>query len=347
MRKSRSGFTLIELLVVIAIIAVLIALLLPAVQAAREAARRSQCLNNLKQIGIALANYESAFRVYPFGKGHNYTGTVPGAAGYARWSALSQLLMFIEQGNLFNAINFNLPPETPGMAGAVPFMPPYENPNRENMTACLAQVATFLCPSDVPPIGTWPGGTNYLTNQQTWACDLSDNFPSTIAPNEVARGVFYYLSSTKVASVTDGLSNTAFFSEKIRGTGLPNARTDLLIFDNQTSLDATYLACTQLNARLAAPLTSRQGMSWVMGEMCCTLYNHVAPPNQTSCAAPNFPGNMANMAMQVPPSSLHPGGVNVLMGDASARFIKSSVDLQSWRSVGTRNGGEIISSDAY
>jgi len=347
MRKIRSGFTLIELLVVIAIIAVLIALLLPAVQSAREAARRAQCLNNLKQIGIAIANYESAFRVYPFGKGLNYVATVPGAAAYARWSGLSQLLMFIEQGNLFNSINFSLPPETPGMAGAVPFMPPYEDPNRENMTASLVQVATFLCPSDQPPIGTWPGANNYTANQQTWACDLSENFPSTNAPNEVPRGIFYYNSSVQPAKVTDGLSNTAYFSEKLRGTGAPNPKTDLLIFPNQTSLDATFQACTSLNILTAPPLTSRQGMSWVMGEMCCGLYNHVAPPNQTSCAAPGFTGNMANMAMQVPPSSLHPGGVNVLMGDASGRFIKNSVDLQTWRNLGTRNGGEVISADAF
>ena len=142
--KKRRGFTLIELLVVIAIIAVLIALLLPAVQSAREAARRSQCLNNLKQIGIAIANYESSFKLYPFGKGMPYS--YPGAAAYARWSSHSQLLMFIEQGNLFNSINFNLAPETPGMGSlAFPgFMTPYNQ--AENLTGSQAQVATFLCP---------------------------------------------------------------------------------------------------------------------------------------------------------------------------------------------------------
>src|SRR5438552_4088307 len=123
----RSGFTLIELLVVIAIIAILIALLLPAVQAAREAGRRAQCMNNLKQIGLACHNYSSTYQVLPFGKGNDYTVSMPGAKPYARWSANSQLLSYLEQGNLFNSINFNFPPETPGMNGVFPtFMPAYQ-----------------------------------------------------------------------------------------------------------------------------------------------------------------------------------------------------------------------------
>src|SRR5262245_33635099 len=115
MQRNRRAFTLIELLVVIAIIGLLIALLLPAVQTAREAARRSQCVNNLKQLGLAIHNYVSSFQVLPFGKGDSYATVLPGTPVYARWSAHSQLLMFIEQGSLFNSINFNLPPETPGM----------------------------------------------------------------------------------------------------------------------------------------------------------------------------------------------------------------------------------------
>src|SRR3954466_1197840 len=188
MRGCRA-FTLIELLVVIAIISVLIALLLPAVQAAREAGRRSQCTNNLKQFGLAIHNYLSTYQALPFGKGGSYAASVPGTPVYARWSCNSQLLIFIEQGALFNSINFNLPPETPGMAGAVPFMPAYQNPNRENATASQTQVAVFLCPSDMPPISGWAGGNNYLGNQYTFACDLSESNPSTVAPNETSRGI--------------------------------------------------------------------------------------------------------------------------------------------------------------
>jgi prepilin-type N-terminal cleavage/methylation domain-containing protein/prepilin-type processing-associated H-X9-DG protein len=346
MRTRRTAFTLIELLVVIAIIAVLIGLLLPAVQSAREAARRAQCTNNLKQIGLAIHNYLSAIQVLPFGKGGSYAASLPGTPVFARWSCNSQLLAYIEQGTLFNSINFNLPPETPGMAGAVPFMPAYQNPNRENSTASRTQLATFLCPSDMPPLSEWPGGNNYLGNQQTWACDLSETSPSTNAPNETPRGIFYFNSAVKIADVIDGTSQTAFFSEKIRGQAQPNPRTDMLIFTNQTTLDDTYAACQALPLT-ALPLTSRQGMSWVMGEMCCTSYNHVAGPNGRSCAAPNFPGTMANMAMQVPPSSYHPAGVNVLFGDGTVRFLKNSVSLPTWRALGTRNGGEVVSSDSY
>ena len=348
MRTRRPGFTLIELLVVIAIIAVLIALLLPAVQSAREAARRAQCTNNLKQIGLACHNYLTSFQVLPFGKGGSYTG----AAAYARWSAHSQLLMFIEQGNIFNAINFSLAPETPGMAGDVAFMPAYQNTNRDNSTGSIIQVNAFICPSDPsgPAVAGWPGVNNYLGNMNSWECDLGDQNPSTVSPSDTPHGIFYYHSATKLSQITDGTSNTAFFSEKIRGNGQrdANALSDSMVITAQTTQAALYQTCMTTNPLTATRLTHAQGASWVMGEMCCTEYNHVSTPNTVTCAGLGFANNnMANMPMQVPPSSLHPGGVNVLFGDGSAKFIKNGVSLLVWQALGTRDGGESISSDAY
>mgnify|MGYP001095825504 CR=1 FL=1 len=351
MRSRRSGFTLIELLVVIAIIAVLIALLLPAVQSAREAARRAQCVNNLKQIGLACHNYLSTFHVLPFGKGASYDKITPGTPFFARWSTHSQLLVYIEQGNLYNSINFFWAPETPGMAGDVPFMPAYQNPSRQNATASRTQVSVFLCPSDGgQTVSGWPGVNNYLGNMQTWACDLGEGNPSTVAPSEGIHGIFYYLSSVGLAGVTDGASNTAFFSEKLRGTGVRDgdARSDSLITASPTSLNDTYQTCMSMNPRTTSRLTLAQGASWVMGEMCCTLYNHVSTPNTATCAGLGFANNsMANMPMQVPPSSRHPGGVNTLFGDGSVKFIKNSVSLMTYRALGTRDGGETVSADAY
>src|SRR5437868_15259605 len=115
----------------------------------------------------------------------------------------------------------------------------------------------------------------------------------------------------------------------------------MLTVPNQSTLDATYQTCTS-QPSTATPLTSKQGASWVMGEMCCTSYNHVSTPNTHSCAGLGFPGTMANMAMQVPPSSNHPGGVMALMGDGSCRFVNDNIDLLVWRAPGTRYRGATI-----
>ena len=336
---NRRGFTLIELLVVIAIIAVLIALLLPAVQQAREAARRSQCRNNLKQFGLAVHNYHDSNKLFPFGKGPSYA-SAPGF-GYARWSQHAMLLPYLDQTPLYKAINFNFAPDTPGMAGAVAFMPAYTSPLNVNTVPSRANVAMFLCPSDSAASG--PGQNNYCGNQGGWLCDLSDTpGASTVSPNEVQTGIFYYLSRVKTSDVRDGLSQTAFFSERRRGNGTPNPRSDLFVMPAQVTFAATYTTCMGINPLTATPLTSKWGYSWVMGENCCTQYNHVAVPNSVSCAGTGFTGTMTNMAMQVSASSRHTGGAQVMLGDGSVHFTSENVDLGVWRGIGTRGGGEVV-----
>jgi prepilin-type N-terminal cleavage/methylation domain-containing protein len=344
MTRLRSGFTLIELLVVIAIIAILAALLLPAVQQAREAARRTQCTNNLKQIGLAIHNYENAIGVYPFGKGAAYP--VAGTANYARWSAHALLLPYMEASDIYNLLSFTNPPDTPGMATAVgTFMPAYTSPGGVNTIGSQLGIPTFLCPSDLPPSSGWAGENNYCGNQGSWLCDRSSfpSLPTDTNPTELNAGVFFYLSKVRVQDVRDGLSKTVFFSERIRGTGSPDPTSDIFVIANQTSLAATQSTCLGINPATALPITSKWGASWVMGENCCTLYNHVGTPGTVSCAGKPFPGTMTNMSMQVSASSRHTGGVvNVLMGDGGVHMVSYSVNPTVWWSMGTRNA-----TDAY
>jgi prepilin-type processing-associated H-X9-DG protein len=215
------------------------------------------------------------------------------------------------------------------------------------LQACQTAVKTYICPSDpAPQPSNWPGQCNYLGNLgTTFMCDVSEQNPSSVAPSATADGIFYFKSHVRFADISDGTSNTAMFSEKLRGQGAPNPRTDMYVMPNQSSIDATYATCSATNTSTATPLTSKQGYSWVMGEMCCTTYNHVSTPNTLTCAGLPFPGNMANMAMQVPPSSHHTNGVNVGLCDGSVRFVNNAISLTTWRALGSRNGGEVLGPD--
>ncbi len=327
-RCVRSGFTLIELLVVIAIIAVLIALLLPAVQSAREAARRMQCVNNLKQIGLALHNYHDVQGCLPHSRGLSTPG--PGVPATATFAGLARLLPYMEQTSLFNAINFtNLPLDPP------------------NSTVLATVVAGFICPSDpqaTAPVG-W-AGQNYRPcegSQIAYTYGATDTAGTNVglpAPD----GIFFAVSSTSIAAITDGTSNTVAFSEKLKGdysNAIATAKTDY--FWPKTTPTTPDLALAQCQAIdpivLGFQGDSNSGTPWLKGEIHA-CYNHVTTPNQRTCIFP--PGRILNTS-----TSAHPGGVNSLLCDGSVKFIKNTIALATWRALGTRAGGEVISADAY
>ncbi|MHB1559191.1 MAG: DUF1559 family PulG-like putative transporter [Isosphaeraceae bacterium] len=329
MRRTRAGFTLIELLVVIAIIAVLIALLLPAVQSAREAARRAQCTNNLKQLGLAMHNYHDTMGCFPMSMGFDSPGF--GFPEPVSYSGLSMLLPYMEQSVVFNTINYSILRGDPG-----------------NNTAIATVVSTFLCPSD-PQSGNLPpgqAGENYHPNSGNtidYVHDVSDpwNFNTSLPP---FNGVFYPVSRTRVADITDGTSNTAAFSEMGLGdmsNAIATEKTDQ--FWTQTWPTTPVLAITQCQGFPAANLSyqglSTNGVPWLEGSTSA-MYNHVNTPNKRSCVFP--PGRIMNTA-----NSDHPGGVNAGMCDGSVRFVKDSVSLVTWSALGSRNGGEVISADSY
>jgi len=341
---QRRGFTLIELLVVIAIIAVLIALLLPAVQAAREAARRAQCTNNLKQVGLAIHNYESSAGSLPWGEGYRY-GKI-----YADSSAHVLLLPFMEQVNLFNSVNFIANPNvTTYVFWNVDYAP--------NKTVQVTTVNTFLCPSDANRITYAYGNSNYVGNAGSGAVSFSVHNDGIFNFGGVVGGTPGRVTSFR--DVTDGLGNTVAFSEIIKGVGKNNndqfdaSRPSPTVIklsaasSNPTyNPQADYALC---NAATPSPTNMAGGFAlgatWYWGRSGQTMYNHVMPPNSWSCAYAN--GNTDSINDAITAMSHHPGIVNALMLDGSVRAIKSSVSVQTWWALGTKAGGEVLSADSY
>lgn len=310
MIRRRSGFTLIELLVVVAIIGVLIGLLLPAVQKVREAANRLSCSNNLKQIGLAAHNYHDSFHRLPAGQ-----------ISSTRFSALSKLLPYIEQDNLYNQIDFN----------SNEFAPP-------NLPAIMQGIGIFRCPSDVAesPLPQAGGPTNYMANKGSGIVWQDTSGPNANMP--MPNGVFYYDSRIKFADIKDGLSNTAFFSERLLGDGsnsIVSPIEDVFLDTNSpTTPDEAVQMCDALDITdLANQFPFFMGAPWSDGQH---TYLHASLPNTRSC------GFLYVLRAVMPPSSRHLGGVNLLMGDGSVHFIQNGIDLPTWRGMGSRNGGEVI-----
>lgn len=319
MKQRRSGFTLIELLVVIAIIAVLIALLLPAVQMAREAARRTQCRNNLKQIGLALNNYHDTHQTFP-----------PAKFSGMEYSALSYLLPELEQSTIFNSINFHVPRLPPNVA-------PINHP--ANNTARLQVVESFLCPSDFDnPLPALGGALNYWGN-------LGSNI--VFNPNHAANvnmpkldGTIFPDSGVRHRDIVDGSSHTAMFSERNQRDGsnaIVTLDSDIFLGTTvPTTPDEAMVQCRAVNKlSLVNQFPAHMGAPWLNGQHA---YQHVSPPNDPSCGF----NTVGRSTMTV--SSRHPQGVNELYGDGSVRFIQNSIDLTLWRAIGTRAGAETVDS---
>jgi prepilin-type N-terminal cleavage/methylation domain-containing protein/prepilin-type processing-associated H-X9-DG protein len=348
-RRSR-GFTLIELLVVIAIIAVLIALLLPAVQAAREAARRSQCVNNLKQIGLALHNYHSTHDKFPMGASLQPFAPPASSNGWDCWSSLALMLPNMEQTAVYNAINFNFAPAQTNQPGYF-----------TNSTAYNAVITSFLCPSDANASGTNGYINNYFASQGTTTRNTYNA--------EGTTGLFAYRIPYGFSSMTDGSSNTVAFSEVIVGTNnqtRDRTKSSGNVGSNQAvGYDVRTVGQTAVKSDLAACTAKFQanppvwqsthgiggGVRWGYGAMGHSIFNTVVPPNgggqvpwsecRMDCCVQSSHAHYINA------SSYHSGGVNVLMGDGSVRFVKDSISMLTWWSIGTRAGGDAVSADSF
>ncbi len=367
--RPRLAFTLIELLVVIAIIAVLIALLLPAVQAAREAARRSQCTNNLKQIGLAVANYESANTIYPigiqaYGPQDKAYGCSLTSNGMSRLhTVFTYILPYMEQGPIYNAINFNFP--AGASIGGQYFG---VDPGMVQYTALSSTINPYLCPDDSlrTPRSGHPQDVNEPYSQTSYAASFGTwdvwhwwyGCPTQIQGD----GAFAYDMSYTIAAITDGLSNTMFIGEMSRFANDPDPFFNFWnrggYFGARSNLTPGVTrpqACTSTAARLNAPLAIPDvpatigGPNYVDGWLYAPMGARVINEGQYSFR------------------SLHPGGANFVFGDGSVHFIKNTINMGNlqnftvpggsspppgaqigiYRALSTRGGGEVISADSY
>jgi prepilin-type N-terminal cleavage/methylation domain-containing protein/prepilin-type processing-associated H-X9-DG protein len=354
-RPCRSAFTLVELLVVIAIIGILIALLLPAVQAAREAARRSQCSNNLKQLGIGLQNYHDIHRSLPFAKGGTSTSNAWAGGNASRASGFIPLLSFIEQQALYaqiaaggnvagNASQMGMPLGPPGWYG-------WANWN--------VQVPSLLCPSDTMAL---PAAGAVAHNNYAFSHGDTINNNTNITNPANSRGVFLENGTVTLAMVLDGTSNTIAMSERIKanfgvgGLTMPTIKEGT--YDGLTGVNLAPGIClgtaNGLYYNSPAQIKGRFGTLWTDGQTERCGFTTVLGPNAPSCTTvANVNADSAGGVYA--PSSNHPGGVNGVMVDGSVRFISDYINTGNlnapevnagpspygvWGAMGSKQGGE-------
>lgn len=362
-RSSRQGFTLIELLVVIAIIAVLIALLLPAVQMAREAARRTQCRNNLKQVGLAMHNYHDVFNLFPNGN-MNWRWLQGGGFSFlnGNFSPQTAMLPYLEYGVLYNQFNFNFNPHVGAGSGG----------SWMNLTAINFRVEGFLCPSDViTPVALNYGvanGMNNFTqpvpcNNYRWCAGKSGWGGAAAAQFLGREGIFTRANTTKgIRDVVDGTANTAAFSERLRGPAVggpasfKNTQLNFQMPDNAAltidqRIEMGRAACedAQFIANPPNYITNanytRSGAFWARAAGVDTGYNHWLTPNKPSCRT-IISGTRGSTRGSYTASSNHPGGVSVLMADGAVKFITDTINADIWHAIATTGLQEQIDNSA-
>ena len=341
-RLSRPGFTLIELLVVISIIGVLMALLIPGVQAAREAARRIQCTNNLKQLGLGIHNYESTYGVLPPQQALTFAGG--SVVWKSSWGVTSRIAPFLELGTLYNAVNYTNKTSDPS-----------------NVTAVSVTLEVLICPSEVNSdafslTNSAGATTTYGVSNYGW-CE-GDWYVFGGAGTVANRSAFGPNQSRRLSSFTDGLSQSLLAAE---------VKTYQQAFHDCKGVPMAALASPGARPDPATVLSTISGAAplckmalghtrWCNGNSFYDGFTTALPPNTVALAGSSLVDSDLTSIDEddggptyaaVTARSHHPGGVNTLLADGSVRFINSAINWPTWRALGTIGGGEVVSADSY